>query len=341
MSKINVLIAGSTGYIGVQLINLLIKHKKINIKYLCGNNSVGKDISLYDKSLKNKNLPKIIKFKDFLLKDIEIIFTALPNGEAQLISKKLLKKNILIDLAGDFRLNKASSYLKWYKKKHKAPKLIKKSIYSLPELTGKKIKKFQIIGCPGCYPTSVLIPLIPLIKKKLVRKDNIIIDSKSGYSGAGRGVHKKYKNKNLYESTSAYGIGFHRHNSEIEQMIKSYTNKKFKFTFTPHLLPMFRGILTTIYIDLAKGKTINNLHGELKKFYKKSNFVKITSINSLISTNDVINTNNCKISICKSKYKDKAIVLSSIDNLIKGGAGQAIQNMNILKNFDINEGLKL
>ena len=341
MSKINVLIAGSTGYIGVQLINLLIKHKKINIKYLCGNNSVGKDISLYDKSLKKKNLPKIIKFKDFLLKDIEIIFTALPNGEAQLISKKLLKKNILIDLAGDFRLNKASSYLKWYKKKHKAPKLIKKSIYSLPELTGNKIKKFQIIGCPGCYPTSVLIPLIPLIKKKLVRKDNIIIDSKSGYSGAGRGVHKKYTNKNLYESTSAYGIGFHRHNSEIEQMIKSYTNKKFKFTFTPHLLPMFRGILTTIYIDLAKGKTINNLHGELKKFYKKSNFVKITSINSLISTNDVINTNNCKISICKSKYKDKAIVLSSIDNLIKGGAGQAIQNMNILKNFDINEGLKL
>ena len=341
MSKINVLIAGSTGYIGVQLINLLIKHKKINIKYLCGNNSVGKDISLYDKSLKNKNLPKIIKFKDYLLKDIEIIFTALPNGEAQLISKKLLKKNILIDLAGDFRLNKASSYLKWYKKKHKAPKLIKKSIYSLPELTGNKIKKFQIIGCPGCYPTSVLIPLIPLIKKKLVRKDNIIIDSKSGYSGAGRGVHKKYKNKNLYESTSAYGIGFHRHNSEIEQMIKSYTNKKFKFTFTPHLSPMFRGILTTIYIDLAKGKTINNLHGELKKFYKKSNFVKINSINSLISTNDVINTNNCKISICKSKYKDKAIVLSSIDNLIKGGAGQAIQNMNILKNFDINEGLKL
>ena len=211
----------------------------------------------------------------------------------------------------------------------------------MPELTGNKIKKFQIIGCPGCYPTSVLIPIIPLIKKKLVRKDNIIIDSKSGYSGAGRGVHKKYKSKNLYESISAYGIGFHRHNSEIEQMIKSYTNKKFKFTFTPHLLPMFRGILTTIYIDLAKGKTIKNLHGELKKFYKKSNFVKIDSINSLISTNDVINTNNCKISICKSKYKDKAIVLSSIDNLIKGGAGQAIQNMNILKNFDINEGLKL
>ena len=224
--------------------------------------------------------------------------------------------------------------------KHKAPKLIKKSIYSLPELTGSKIKKFQIIGCPGCYPTSILIPIIPLIKKNLVKKDSIIIDSKSGYSGAGRSVHKIYKNKNLYESISAYGIGFHRHNSEIEQMIKNYTKKKFKFSFTPHLSPMFRGILTTIYVDLARGKTINNLFNELKKFYKKEKFVKIARLNSFVSTNDVINTNNCKISICKSKYKDKAIILSSIDNLIKGGAGQAIQNMNILKNFDINEGLR-
>ena len=340
MSKTNVLIAGSTGYIGVQLIKLLSKHKEINIKYLCGNNSVGKDISLFDKSLRNKKLPKIIKFRDTLLDDTEVIFTALPNGAAQIISKKLRKKNILIDLAADFRLDSASSYLKWYKKKHKAPKLIKKSIYSLPELTGNRIKKFQIIGCPGCYPTSILIPIIPLIKKNLVKKDSIIIDSKSGYSGAGRGVHNKYKDKNLYESLSAYGIGFHRHNSEIEQMIKKYTKNKFKFTFTPHLSPMFRGILTTIYVDLTKGKTINNLYNELYTFYKKTKFVKIAKINSLISTNDVINTNYCKISICKSKYKDKAIILSSIDNLIKGGAGQAIQNMNILKNFDINEGLR-
>ena len=153
-------------------------------------------------------------------------------------------------------------------------------------------------------------------------------------------MHKIHKNKNLYESISAYGIGFHRHNSEIEQMIKNYTKNKFRFSFTPHLSPMFRGILTTIYVDLARGNTINNLFNELKKFYKKEKFVKIARLNSFISTNDVINTNNCKISICKSKYKDKAIILSSIDNLIKGGAGQAIQNMNILKNFDINEGLR-
>ena len=339
MPKLNVLVAGSTGYIGIQLINLLNKHNKVSIKYLCGNSAVGKDISFYDKKLKNKKLPKIIKFNFELLKNVDIIFTALPNGEAQKISKKLLKKNILIDLSADFRLEKASHYLKWYKQKHMAVNLIRKSIYSLPEITGNKIKDYKIIGCPGCYPTSILLPLIPLVKKDLIKKDNIIIDSKSGYSGAGRGVHDKFKNKNLYESLSVYGVGFHRHNPEIEQMLSKYIKGKFQFSFTPHLSPMFRGILSTIYVDINKGKKISNLYNELTKFYKESKFVKIACLNSSLSTNEVINTNICKISICKSKYKNKAIILSSIDNLIKGGAGQAIQNMNILKNFKENEGL--
>ncbi|MDB3913216.1 hypothetical protein N9332_00675 [Candidatus Pelagibacter sp.] len=170
MRKLNILIAGSTGYIGVQLIRLLIKHKNVNIKYLCGNTSVGKKISSYDKSLTTKNLPNIVKFNKKYLKNIDVIFTALPNGEAQLISKDLLKKNTLIDLAADFRLKKSSEYFKWYKQKHKAVKNIKKSIYSLPEITGKKLKKFNIIGCPGCYPTSALLPLVPLIQQKVIIK---------------------------------------------------------------------------------------------------------------------------------------------------------------------------
>ena len=198
MPKLNALVAGSTGYIGVQLIKLLVKHKYINIKYLCGNTSVGKKITYYEKSLSNKRLPKIIKFHKNLLKDIDVIFTALPNGEAQDISKYLTKNITLIDLAADFRLEKASEYLKWYKQKHRAKNLIKKSIYSLPEINGKELNNYQIISCPGCYPTSILLPLFPLFKKNLIKLNNIIIDSKSGYSGAGRGVHKKYKDKNLY-----------------------------------------------------------------------------------------------------------------------------------------------
>jgi N-acetyl-gamma-glutamyl-phosphate reductase len=230
--------------------------------------------------------------------------------------------------------------LKWYKQKHRAIFNIKKSIYSLPEITGKKVKNFNIIGCPGCYPTSILLPLIPLLQKKSINPKNIIIDSKSGYSGAGRGVHKKYKGKNLYESLSAYGLGFHRHNSEIYQELKNYTKSKIEFIFTPHLTPMFRGILSTIYIDLKAGYSIKKIEMILKQFHKKNKFVKILKRDSLISTNEVINTNNCFISVCKTKYKNKIIILSAIDNLIKGGAGQAIQNMNIKYGFMNTEGLK-
>jgi len=338
MRKLNVLVAGSTGYIGVQLIKLLIKHGNINIRYLCGNSSIGKDISFYEKSLANKSLPKIIKFNKSLLKNIDLIFTALPNGEAQIISKYLSKNNVLIDLAADFRLDKASEYLKWYNQKHKAISNIKKSIYSLPEINGDQIKNYNIISCPGCYPTSILLPLIPLIQKNLIKTNNIIIDSKSGYSGAGRGVHKKYKKDNLYESLSAYGVGFHRHNSEIQQEVDKYSKKKIKFTFTPHLTPMFRGILSTIYLDLNEGINISKIEKTLNSKYSKNRFVKILKTGSLLSTNNVINTNNCHIAICKTKYKDKVVILSTIDNLIKGGAGQAIQNMNIKFKFSISKG---
>ena len=339
MPKLNVLIAGSTGYIGIQLIKLLINHKYINIKYLCGNSSVGKKISDYDKSLKTKKLPKIIKFTKNLLKNIDVVFTALPNGEAQDISKHLSTNVTLIDLAADFRLENSSDYIKWYKQKHRSKKLIKKSIYSLPEINDKDLKNYQIISCPGCYPTSILLPLVPLIKNKLIKVNNVIIDSKSGYSGAGRTVHKKFKNKNLYESLSAYGVGFHRHNPEIDQMLRKFTKKKISFNFTPHLTPMFRGILSTIYVDLEPNVTQSKVFNNLSHFYKKDIFVKILKPDSLISTNDVINTNNCFISVCKTKYKNKIIILSSIDNLIKGGAGQAVQNLNTKFNFPLKTAL--
>ena len=339
MPKLNVLVAGSTGYIGIQLIKLLSKHKNISIKYLCGNSSVGKKLHQFDKTLNNKRLPTITKFHKSFLKEIDLIFTALPNGEAQEISNHLTKNITLIDLSADFRLKSAKEYFKWYKVKHKSISNIKKSIYSLPEISTNDVKKFNIIACPGCYPTSILLPLTPLIKKKLIKIDNITADSKSGYSGAGRGVHKKYIKKNLYESLSAYGVGFHRHNSEIEQELKKLTNKKLEINFTPHLIPMFRGILSTIYIEANKNISFKKILAELKSTYKKNRFVNVENENTLLSTNEVINTNNCHISLCKTKHKNKYIILSIIDNLIKGGAGQAIQNMNIKFNFKESEGL--
>jgi len=339
MIKVNALIAGSTGYIGLQLVKLLLKHKNVKIKYLCGNLSQGKNIFNYDKELKNKKLPKIIKFNNKLLSDVDVVFTALPNGESQRISKLLLKKNILIDLSADFRLINAKNYFKWYKSPHKAKENIKKSIYALPEIKKNKIKNYNIISCPGCYPTSILIPLIPLVKENKILVDNIVIDSKSGYSGGGRGIHKKYSKKILYESISAYGVGFHRHNSEIQQELDIYSKSKVNFSFTPHLSPMFRGILSTIYIDIKKGENSSKILNLLTNYYKKDKFVKIMKLNNTISTNDVINTNYCNISICNTKFKNKIIILSVIDNLIKGGAGQAVQNLNIKYGFNISRGL--
>ena len=341
MSKLNVLVCGSTGYIGIELVKILARHKKIHIKYLCGNSSVGKNISFYDKSLSRKKLPIIKKFQRKLLKDVDVIFSALPNGEAQKLSKFLLDKNLLIDLSADFRLKNKNEYLKWYKIKHSAQKLIKNSIYSLPELKKNQFKNQKVISSPGCYPTSILLPLAPLIQKNFISNRNIVIDSKSGYSGAGRNVHKKYKNKNLYESLSAYGIANHRHNSEIQQELDLYTKKRNYFDFTPHLSPMFRGIITTINVDLKKNIHAKKIHRYLSKFYKKSKFVKIKKINSLLSTNEVINTNNCLISICNSKNKNKLIILSAIDNLIKGGGGQAVQSMNMYYGFKEDEALNV
>ena len=247
--------------------------------------------------------------------------------------------NILIDLAADFRLN-ANKYFKWYKQKHKALSNIKNSIYALPEITGKLVKKFSIIGCPGCYPTSIQLPILPLLKKKLLNTKDIIIDSKSGYSGAGKNLKKKFTHKNIFSSIKAYGISNHRHTAEIDQEFKKATKSKIHYNFTPHLIPTFRGMLSTIYVEPKESVTINKIHKELKNFHKKNNFVKILPINKNLGTENVINTNLCEISVCKLKGSKKIVILSAIDNLIKGASGQAVQNMNIIYNLNEKIGLK-
>ena len=338
MNKLNVLVAGSTGYIGVQLVKLLCKHKYVKIKYLCGNSSIGKKIHFYDKDLKKYNLPKIIKINYKFFKEVDVIFTALPNGQSQLIANNLDQKNTLIDLSADFRIKNINTYKKFYKLKHKSKSLFNECVYGLSELNDKYIKNKRIIACPGCYPTSIIVPLYPLFKSKYLNQKRVIIDSKSGYSGAGRGILKKAQKKNLFKSLSVYGIPNHRHNAEINQEL-FYSSKKNKFHFTPHILPMFRGILSTIYIEKKKTISTEKVLNFLKKFYKKHKFIRIYKKNALLSTKNVINTNYCDISICETNDKNRLVILSAIDNLIKGGAGQAIQNLNIKFGFKIDEGL--
>ncbi|MDA9676829.1 N-acetyl-gamma-glutamyl-phosphate reductase [bacterium] len=336
--SVNIAVAGATGYVGLELIKILSKHPSSKILYLCATKSIGKNIKIFDKSLK-KNLPKISDIKNINWEEVNILFTSLPNGEAQKIAKKMPPHVKLIDLSADFRLQNPKIYKKWYGIKHSSKELIKNSIYSIPEFIKDKLKKYSIISCPGCYPTSIQLPLIPLIKEKKINIKNIIVDSKSGYSGGGKNVQSKFKNINIYNSVSAYGVGSHRHVSEINQELSKIAKEKVSITFTPHLIPMFRGILSTIYIELKGTNDALSIYKFLKKYHKNNFFVNISKFNQPIGTGSVINTNRCNISICKSEKKNKVIIISTIDNLIKGASGQAVQNMNFLLNVKETTGL--
>ena len=342
LNKINVAVVGATGFTGLDLVLMLSKHPRVKIVNLCATQNLGKKMSFFDKRIK-KNTPKISSVKNINWKIIDLVFLSLPNGEAQKLIKKTFfkyKKLKYIDLSADFRISNPKIYFKNYKIVHKAPYLIKHSIYSISEFSKKKINKFRIVSNPGCYPTSIQLPLVPLIMKNLININNIIIDSKSGYSGAGKNLEKKFTHKNLYASIFAYNPKKHRHICEIDQELLKLTKRKINYTFNPHLLPTFRGILSSIYICSKKKISAEKIRKCLVKFYKNENFIKILKLNSLIGSGNVINTNNCEISVCETRIKNNYIIFSSLDNLVKGASGQAIQNMNLLFKFSENMGLK-
>ena len=340
--KINIAVIGATGYTGLDLVFLLSKHPKVNIVNLCATKNLGKKISYFDKRI-SKKLSRISKIDKVIWSNIDLVFLSMPNGGAQKLIKNVYHKykNIkFIDLSADFRIINTIKYKKNYKKNHIAKDLLKDSIYALSELIKKDIHKYRIIANPGCYPTSIQIPLIPLIKKNLINTNNIVIDSKSGYSGAGKNLDKKFTHKNLYSSTFAYATKNHRHAAEIEQEIKKYTKRNIKFSFNPHILPTFRGILSSIYVDLKKGVSLKTLRNELIKYYKNNKFIKILNLNSELGSGNVLNTNNCEISICETRLKNRVAIFSAIDNLVKGASGQAVQNMNLIYKFPETMGLK-
>jgi N-acetyl-gamma-glutamyl-phosphate reductase len=339
-NKINIAVIGATGYTGLDLTLILSKHPKVRITNLCATKNLGKKINFFDKRIKKK-LPKISSISKIQWDTLDVVFLSLPNGEAQKIIKSKYEKNIhikFIDLSADFRIKNLRLYEKNYNIKHKAKKFLKNSLYSIPEFSKDLINKFRIISNPGCYPTSILIPLMPLVKKKFIKLNNIIIDSKSGYSGAGKNLEKKFKHKNLYSSIFAYNPKNHRHICEIDEQLNIFKNKV-SYSFNPHLLPTFRGILSAIYVQAEEDQSANSIRNYLLSHYKKSKFIKVLKLNTPIGSGNVLNTNNCEISICESRVKNKIIIFSAIDNLIKGASGQAVQNMNLLYKYPENLGL--
>ncbi len=336
MSKIlNIAIAGATGFVGLELIKKISNHPNINIKHLFVKDSIDEDIY---KSLPDniKSLPKLEKIDLKLINKCDVFLSALPHAELHKLANEISNDVAIIDLSADYRLSDISLYEKWYKIKHLSPELQLKSVYGLSEIYRDEIKSKNIIACPGCYPTSVLLPLYPLVKNNLIDLDNIIIDSKSGYSGAGKKIFQNNQYPNLDENIAIYGVGQHRHMPEIDHYLSEFSNKKVEVSFTPHLIPTFRGMLSTIYIK--SNHSLEELFEALNDQYKKDDFIEVLK-SVTINTNKVINTNNTLISIHKSNIDNSFIISCSIDNLLKGAAGQAIQNLNIRFGFDEKLGL--
>jgi N-acetyl-gamma-glutamyl-phosphate reductase len=347
LEKIKIAIIGASGYTGVELIRILLNHQKAEIVNLVASANAGKEIKDIYPHLSSYNLPKIQKLEEINLKEIDLVFCCLPHATSQkIISDILIDKNLdhlkIIDLSADFRLKNIDDYKKWYGSDHISPELQNEAIYGLSEFSRKDIKKSQprLIACPGCYPTSALLPLLPLLESKIIKQDNIIIDSKSGISGAGRALKESLLFTEVNEGVKAYNVNIHRHLAEIEQELQFVSNSNdIKISFTPHLVPMNRGIISTIYVDLNDNIKISDAKNTLETYFEDEYFVEIVS--GYPSTRDVLATNNCKIALFESRIAGKMVIVSVIDNLTKGSSGQAAQNMNILFGFDEREGLNL
>lgn len=334
-------IIGVTGYVGAELLRLLLNHPKVSIGAISSLSYEGESISsIYKNLYGHTNL--ICEKQEDVINKCDIIFAALPHGLSEEIAKLVFKENkIFIDLGADFRLKNEKDYKKWYGKDFLYKDLHTNSIYSLPEHNREEIKNFKIIANPGCYPTSIELGLIPLLKNSLIQLTNIICDSKSGATGAGKGLTLKSHYPELNENFSAYGVGAHRHTSEIEQCLSDIAKEEVSVTFTPHLLPINRGILSTIYCTPKQKVNLKEIHNLYCNFYKHEPFVNVLPLGDTASIKDVKYTNNCNISLHLNHRGDGLIIISTIDNMIKGAAGQAIQNMNIIMGFEETTGLKL
>ena len=334
-------IIGATGYVGVELLRLLLNHDKVTVTAISSSTFKDEEISSVYKSFFNKTA-LICKDKNDVIDKCDVIFTALPHGLSEEIAIEAINKNKkVIDLGADFRLDSEDSYEKWYGKKFICKNLHKDSICGLPEFNGSKINEFNIIANPGCYPTSISLGIMPLLKNNLINTKNIICDSKSGITGAGRGLSLKSHFAEANENFSAYAIGSHRHTPEIEQVLSYMANEDVEVTFTPHLLPINRGILSTIYCEPKNQLTLEEIHKIYKKQYENEEFVHVLPLGQAAEIKHVKYTNNCHISIHENYRKNKIIIVSVIDNMVKGAAGQAIQNMNIMLGLHENTGLKL
>ena len=338
-------IIGATGYAGNELVRILLGHKDVEIVWLGSRSYIDQNYSdVY------RNMFKLVDAKcmddnmEQLANEVDVIFTATPQGLCEsLVNDDILSKVKIIDLSADFRLKNVDIYEKWYKLEHKSPQYIDEAVYGLCEINRDKVTKdTRIIANPGCYTTTSILTLYPLVKEGIINPDTIIIDAKSGTSGAGRGAKVANLFCEVNESMKAYGVGTHRHTPEIEEQLGYACGRDdLKLIFTPHLVPMNRGILVTAYANLAKDVTYEDVKAAYDKYYDKEYFVRVLPKDVCPETRWVEGSNFVDIGFKIEPRTNRIIAMGALDNLVKGAAGQAVQNMNLLFGFDENEGLKM
>ena len=337
-NMISVGIAGAAGYSGVELIKLLLNHPEVEISKLFGHSTVGSKIEKIHPSLRNMISLEIEKFSADALNGLDLIFIALPSGQTfEVVAQANAAGVKVIDIGGDFRLKNIDEYKKYYKHEHEAVDLLYKSVYGLSEWNEDNISNAEIVANPGCYPTSVLLPLIPLLMKGLIDESFVSIVSYSGTSGAGKSVTQNMIFSEVNESVRAYKVGNHQHIPEIKQSLQMFANSTPDFSFVPHLLPVTRGIYTTINVKVKPGISEEIITEAYKSSYDAKPFIRLTNPD-IPEMRDVAYTNFCDIGF-KIIENNMLVVMSTIDNLVKGAAGQAIQNMNIMCGLTQSTGL--
>lgn len=340
-------IVGATGYAGQQLLWILNSHRRVEIEFISSYSFAGENIGEIYRNYEKYFEKRLISQEEAgkMLDKIDVLFLALPHGLSEELARKALDRNVkVIDLGADFRLDDSELYEKWYNVRHEFPEINRNAVYGLPEIYREKIRKSSIVASPGCYPTSAVLGVAPLLKNKAVNTKKIIVDSKSGVSGAGRSAKVDLIFPEVNENFKAYNILKHRHTPEIKQEIEKLDGNEndINVIFTPHLLPINRGILSTVYLEIREElkdeMTEEKLYAMYRDFYRNDYFVRIKK--ELPEIKNVKNSNICEIAIRYDREYGNIVIVSAIDNLIKGAGGQAVQSMNLIFGFEENEGLE-
>ncbi|MBO0758751.1 MAG: N-acetyl-gamma-glutamyl-phosphate reductase [Bradyrhizobiaceae bacterium] len=342
-AKIGVL--GASGYTGSELVRLLVRHPQVDIVLLTADRRAGQEMRAVFPQFSHLNLPKLVAIEsiDWKAAGLDLVFGALPHATTQTVIKDLLEKaprTKVVDLSADFRLADPIAYARWYGHAHQAPELQKEAVYGLVEVYRTKIKSARLVANPGCYTSCAQLPLIPLITAKAIDPDEIVIDAKSGMTGAGRAARENMLFSEVSEGFHAYGVGHHRHMAELDQEFTAAAGREVIVSFTPHLVPMNRGILSTIYVRGLGGQSPEDLLATLHAFYHQEPFVHVLPFGELPQTRHVRGSNMTYIGVASDRIKGRAIIGSALDNLVKGASGQAVQNMNLMLGLPETMGLE-